>query len=181
MTAEVAQGSLPSAALRPVGAAALPAFRQGGCRGAGMDQGNQTRDDAEPGFSSWLGFWAQFLVLGLLAVIGANFASTDGRPGDYACGLLLSLSAVALGFLRLKHRLDGGVADWAAFLLVDDMKNLALTIPLFAVLGLAGLFVAHAWEGGALHIAGLGLFVASGAIVFLDIKHVFDRISSDAS
>jgi hypothetical protein len=60
------------------------------------------------------------------------------------------------------------------------MKNLALAIPLFAVIGLVGLFVARAWESGAMHAAGLGLFVASGVIIFLDIKHVFDRMNSGA-
>ena len=138
-------------------------------------------DDAERAFWSWLGFWGQFLVLGLLAVIGAFVASADQRPGDYQCGLLLSLAAIALGFLRLKHQLDGGAPGWGNFLLVDDMKGLALVIPLFVVIGLAGLFFAHAWESGAMHAAGVGLFGASGAIVFLDIKNVFDRMDRDAS
>ena len=60
--------------------------------------------------------------------------------------------------------------------LVGDMWNLALVIPLFAVIGLAGLFIAHAWEEGAMHSAGIALFVVSGAIIFLDMKHVFDRM-----
>jgi hypothetical protein len=147
----------------------------------GMDQTGQIPDEAERAFWSWLGFWIQFLILAVLAVIGAFVASDDERPGDYLCGLLLSLAAVALAFLILKHRLDGGGSGWGTFLLVDDMKNLALAIPLFAVIGLAGLFIARAWEIGAMHDAGLGLFVASGVIVFLDIKHVFDRMNSGAS
>ena len=146
-----------------------------------MDQTGRIPDDAERAFLSWLGFWVQFLILAVLAVIGAFVASEDGRPGDYLCGLLLSLTAVALAFLRLKHRLDGGALGWGAFLFVDDMKNLALAIPLFAVIGLVGLFVARAWESGAMHDAGLGLFVASGVIIFLDIKHVFDRVNSGPS
>ena len=146
-----------------------------------MDETGRIPDDAERAFWSWLGFWVQFLILGFLAVIGAFVASEDARPGDYLCGLLLSLAAVALAFLRLKHRLDGGALDWRTFLFVDDMKNLALAIPLFAVTGLAGLFVARAWENGAMHDAGLGLFVASGVIIFLDIKHVFDSMNSGAS
>jgi hypothetical protein len=32
-----------------------------------------------------------------------------------------------------------------------------------------------------MHAAGVGLFVASGVIVFLDIKHVFDRMDSNGS
>jgi hypothetical protein len=147
----------------------------------GMDETGRIPDDAERAFWSWLGFWIQFLILAVLAVIGAFVASEDERPGNYLCGLLLSLGAIALAFLRLKHRLDGGALDWGTFLFVDDMKNLALAIPLFAVIGLAGLFVARAWESGAMHDAGLGLFVASGAIIFLDIKHVFDRMNSGAS
>ncbi len=145
-----------------------------------MDETGVTPEDAESAFWSWLGFWVQFLILGLLALIGAFVASEDAWPGDYQCGLLLSLGAIILAFLRLKHRLDGGASSWVAFLLVDDMKNLALAIPLFTVIGLAGLFIADAWESGAMHAAGIGLFVVSGAIVFLDIKHVFDRMNSGA-
>jgi hypothetical protein len=143
-----------------------------------IDEASRTPGGVGRAFWSWLGFWIQFLILGVLAVIGAFVASEDARPGDYLCGLLLSLGALALAFLRLKHRLDGGALDWGAFLLVDDMKNLALAIPLFAVIGLAGLFIAHAWEYGSMHAAGIGLFVASGAIIFLDIKRVFDRMNS---
>ena len=146
-----------------------------------MDETGQIPDEAEGAFWSWLGFWVQFLILGVLAVIGAFVASEDERPGDYLCGMLLSLGAIALAFLRLKHRLDGGALGWGSFLFVGDMKNLALVIPLFAVIGLAGLFIARAWESGAMHDAGLGLFVASGAIIFLDIKQVFDRMNSGAS
>ena len=56
------------------------------------------------------------------------------------------------------------------------MWSLALVIPLFTVIGLAGLFIAHAWEDGAMHGAGIALFVVSGAIIFLNMKHVFDRM-----
>jgi hypothetical protein len=149
--------------------------------GVEMNETGARPDDAERAFWSWLGFWGQFLILGLLAVIGAFVASADARPGDYQCGLLLSLGAIALAFLRLKHQLDGGAPGWGSFLLVDDMKNLAFAIPLFVLIGLAGLFTAHSWESGAMHAAGVGLFAASGAIVFLDIKHVFDRMDRDAS
>jgi hypothetical protein len=144
-----------------------------------MDETSRTPDDAEYAFWSWLGFWLQFLILGVLAVVGAIVASRGERPGDYACGMLLGLGVIALAFLRLKHLLDGGASDWGDFLLVDDMRGLAIVIPLFAIIGLAGLFIAHAWEGGAMHAAGVALFIASGAIIFLDLKHVFDRMDSD--
>ena len=148
---------------------------------ADMEQAGRKPEDTGRAFRSWFGFWFQFLVLGVLAVIGAFVASADARPGDYPCGLLLSLGAVALAFLRLQHRLDGKASDWGTFLLVDDMKHLALVIPLFAIIGLLGLFIANAWESGAMHAAGLGLFVVSGVIVFLDIKRVFDRQNSGTS
>jgi hypothetical protein len=145
-----------------------------------MENTGRTPDLAEEAFWSWLAFWVQFLVLGGLAIIGAFVASSDARPGDYRCGMLLSLAAIALAFLRLKHQLDGGAPDWRSFLLVDDMRGLAIVIPLFAIIGLAGLFIAHAWESGSMHAAGIALFIASGAIVFFDIKRVFDRLEAQA-
>jgi hypothetical protein len=139
-----------------------------------MRQTSRSVDTAERVFWSWLGFWLQILLLSVLAIAGAFAASTADRPGDYACGMVLMLASIALAFLRLKHRLDGKAADWGDFLLVGDMRNLALVIPLFTIIGLAGLFIANAWESGAMHTAGIALFIASGAIIFLDMRHVFD-------
>jgi hypothetical protein len=141
-----------------------------------MDGTRHSLDDAGRAFWTWLGFWLEILVLGVLALIGAFAASGADRPGDYACGMVLSLAAIALAFLRLKRQLDGNGSGWGDFLLVGDMWNLALVIPLFTLIGLAGLFIAHAWENGATHTAGIALFIASGAIIFLDMKHVFDRL-----
>jgi len=143
-----------------------------------MDGVRQTPDTAETAFWSWLGFWLEILVLGVLAIIGAFAASAADRPGDYTCGMTLSLAAIVLAFLRLKGRLDGNRSGWADLLLVGDMRNLTLVIPLFMVIGLAGLFIAHAWEEGSMHAAGIALFIVSGAIIFLDMKHVFDRMES---
>jgi hypothetical protein len=125
---------------------------------------------------SWFGFWAEFVGLGLLAILGAFFASRGGAPGDYATGLTLSLAALALAFFRLKRHFDGAPAGWSRFLLVDDMRNLALAILVFTALGLAGLFVAAGSQQGSLHIAGVALFVTSGLVVFLDLKNVFDTL-----
>ena len=143
-----------------------------------MTETPPTPDAAEIAFWSWLGFWLQILVLGVLAISGAFTASAGDRPGDYACGMALGLSAIALAFLRLKQRLDGSASGWSDLLLVGDMWNLAIVIPLFTVIGLAGLFIGHAWEEGAMHAAGIALFIVSGAIIFLDMKHVFDRMES---
>lgn len=117
----------------------------------------------------------EFVLLGVLALVGAFFASANASPGDYACGMTLVLASIALAFLRLKARFDGTAGDWSSALLVDDWANLALIIAVFVLLGLAGLFVAAAHESGGLHIAGLALFVASGIAVFLNLKHVFDN------
>ena len=141
-----------------------------------MLQSNERSDGLGREYWSWFGFWAEFVVLGLLAILGAFFASQGRRPGDYAAGLILSLTAIALAFLRLKLRLDGGPTEWSRSLLVGDMRNLALAIAVFAALGLAGLFIAAGSEEGSLHIAGVALFVTSGLIVFLSLKNVFDTL-----
>jgi hypothetical protein len=112
----------------------------------------------------------------LLAIIGAYFASQGGRHGDYAAGLTLSLTAIALAFFRLKLRLDGMPGDWSRSLLVDDVRNLVLAIAVFTAVGLAGLFVAAGSEQGSLHIAAVALFVTSGLVVFLSLKNVFDNL-----
>jgi hypothetical protein len=134
--------------------------------------------DTEPeiGFGAWLAFWAHLAGLGLLAIGGAWFASAGAGPGDYASGLTLSLAALALAFLRLKYRFDGGAEGWQNFLFVDTLRNLAIVVPLFIAIGLGGLFLAAAWGEGSLHDAGIGLFAASGLAVFLSLKRVFDRL-----
>jgi hypothetical protein len=131
------------------------------------------------GAGSELLAWGEFALLGLLALVGAFYASAAAGPGDYACGMILTLASVALAFLRLKARFDGTHGNWAGALLVNDWANLTLVIVVFVLLGLAGLFVAAAYEHGGLHIAGIALFVASGAVVFLNLKHVFDSYERD--
>ena len=131
---------------------------------------------AEPGYGAWLAFWGGLVILALLAVIGAFFASAAAAPGDEICGLALSLAAIALAFMRLKHRFDGGDPGWAGYLLVDDLLNLVAVVVVFAILALAGLFVAAGFDRGGMHNAGVALFVASGIAVFLSLKHVFDNL-----
>jgi hypothetical protein len=146
--------------------------------GVAMVETSREPEPAERAFWSWLGFWVQFLVLGLCAVLGAFAASKAEAPGNYTAGMLLILGALALGFLRLKQRFDGGPLGWRNFLFFDRMASLTVVIPLFVIIGLAGLFIASAWPYGSLHDGGIALFVASGVMVFLDIKQVFDRINS---
>jgi hypothetical protein len=137
-----------------------------------MNQPDMRSESAE--LCAWTAFWGQLVVLAALAVLGAAFASADNAPGDYACGLTLSLAAIALGFMRVKSRLDGATADRGGSLLVDDTRNLVAVIVIFAILGLAGLLIAAGFDHGGLHDSGVALFAASGLAVFLSMKHVFD-------
>ena len=126
------------------------------------------------GAGAWIIGWGEFVLLAFLAIVGAFFASADASPGDYACGMILMLAAIALAFLRLKARFDGISSNWAGSLLVDDWANLTAVIVVFVILGLVGFFLAAGFEYGGLHNAGLALFVVSGAAIFLNLKHVFD-------
>src|SRR5580658_680767 len=126
---------------------------------------------------AWFKFWAQFVVLGGLAILGLAIAGRDAAPGDDTTGLLLAGGAVALAFLRLKSWFDGTSADWTSFLFVDRPAHLVVVIPLFTVIALAGLFIA-AGSPGSLQDAGVGLFIACGLIIFLSLKRVFDKLDT---
>ena len=65
--------------------------------------------------------WGEIVLLGFLAIVGAFFASANASPGDYACGMILMLAAIALAFLRIKARLDGVSESWAGSLLVERL------------------------------------------------------------
>ena len=142
---------------------------------AAMVESGQKPETAERAFWSWIAFWLQFVILAVCVVLGAFMASGDAEPGDYAVGIVLILSAGGLGFLRLKQSFDQPPAKLGDFLLVDNVAGLTVIIPLFVVVGLAGLFIARAWPGGSLHDAGIALFVFSGLIVFFDIIRVLER------
>jgi hypothetical protein len=131
---------------------------------------------SELGYGRWIAFWGQLIVLAVLAVLGAFYASADEAPGDYACGLTLGLAATALAFLRLKNRFDGAGVGWGGSCLVDDVANLVAVIVVFTIVALAGLLVAAGFEYGGLHDAGVALFATSAVAVFLSIKHVFDNL-----
>jgi hypothetical protein len=130
----------------------------------------------ELGIGAWLAFWVQLVVLGFLAIVGAFFASADAAPGDDVCGLILSVAAVLLAFLRIKRRFDGSPAGWGSFLLVDDTANLVLIVIVFVILGLGGIFVAAAVGEGGLYVGGVALFAVSALAVLLSIKRVFDNL-----
>ena len=126
---------------------------------------------------TWFGFWAQFAVLGALAILGLVIAGGNAEPGDETTGLLLAGGAAALAFMRLRLWFDGGATGWMAFLFVDTPQGLVVVIPLFTVIALGGLFLG-AGTGGSLRDAGIGLFIVSGLIIFLSLKRVFDALDS---
>ena len=130
----------------------------------------------DQGYRTWFGFWLQFVVLGGLAILGL-FVGSDGQPGDYATGLMLTIGAILLAFMRLKSFFDGTSGDWTSFLFVDKPAQLVLVIPLFSVIALGGLFAASG-EPGTLQDAGVALFIVSGLIISLSLKRVFDRLDS---
>jgi len=130
----------------------------------------------DEGLRPWFGFWAQFVVLAVLTILGLYIAS-DGGSGDYATGLMLAVGAILLAFLRLKAHFDGVGDDWTSFLLVDKPAHLVVVIPLFTVIALAGLFMG-AGAPGTLQSAGVALFIVSGLIIFLSLKRVFDKLDS---
>jgi hypothetical protein len=141
------------------------------------DDGAPRRD---PEMRAWLIFWVQLLVLAAIAGFGFAFAAADSGPGDYDVGLGLAIASILLGFLRVKLALDGDARGLGELLLVADMGGLFFVIPVFTVIGFAGLFLAAAWKSGSLYLTGLALFAASALMIFLDIKHVFDRADSES-
>ena len=144
-----------------------------------MDEPDEDGASRNKALRAWLRFWLQLLVLAAVAGFGFAMAAADRGPGDYAVGLGLALAAIALGFVRLKLALDGNARGCGELILVDDRASLAFVIPLFTVIGLAGLMLAALWKSGSPYATGLALFAASAIIVFLNIKHVFDRIDSE--
>jgi hypothetical protein len=148
----------------------------------GPGRRNESEMDCLPGhfdsreYLAWIAFWAQFVLLGFLAIFGAFFASESGQPGAYSCGLWISFAAVALAFMRLKQCFDVWRQDSPAFTLGADMSSLVAVGALFAALVLTGLFLAASKEIGTAHDAGLILFGASGLAVLLNIKRVFYQL-----
>ena len=142
-----------------------------------MDDATPSSNGTAESFGAWFGFWAQYVVLAALAILGLYVAGRGESPGDYATGLLLAVAAIVLAFLRIKAWFDGTSGDWTGFLLVEKPAHLVVVIPLFSVIGLAGL-AAAAGEPGSLHDAGIGLFIACTLVIFLSMKRVFDKLDA---
>jgi hypothetical protein len=131
---------------------------------------------AASGIGVWIAFWAQLAVLAVLAILGAFFASAAFEPGDYACGLILTVAAILLLFLCTKAYFDGNPLFFGDFLLVDDVANLVLAIVVFVALGLAGIVLAASVGAGGLYAGGVALFAVSALAILLSMKRVFDNL-----
>ena len=115
-------------------------------------------------YLAWIAFWAQIIVFGFLAILGAFCASERGEPSAYSGGLWISLAAVALAFMRLKQYFDIRQQDAPPFLFGADMSSLVAVGGLFAALVLTGLLLAANKKIGTAHDAGL---ILSGPAVLL--------------
>src|SRR4051812_14786931 len=86
-----------------------PAARGPGGRRGPVPVPRRPVGSPEPGTAgagAWVLACGEFVLLAFLAIVGAFFASANADPGDYACGMILVLAAIALAFLRLKARFD---------------------------------------------------------------------------
>jgi hypothetical protein len=120
----------------------------------------------------WLapGFVAIALVLAFL--IGLWGASRAIGPASAAVGFgAAGLALVALGW-ELKAYCDGTLK---LSILVDTSEALLLLVGILTLLGLAGLVVAGLSGDPTVEVAGFTLFLVDVGLIFLNVKHYFDR------
>ena len=120
--------------------------------------------------------WALLLGFGLL---GLGAASSAGDSVDAARDLGVFVVVVLLFFWEIKRHFDGAPALGFSDLAVEDPLSLAVGVPLFTVLGVAGLFMASAAETVSGYYAGLGLAAGALGMVFLNLKTRFDAVERD--
>lgn len=116
-----------------------------------------------------IGLWG---VIAVLALFGAADASTNGT---YICALLAALGSILMVLANVKRYLDGYAPRILPDVLVSRFESLMLLIPVMAVFGVAGLFLAAGSHSGGVYTAGLGMFVAACLTIFLSVKNCFDR------
>lgn len=120
--------------------------------------------------------WALLLGFGLL---GLGAASSAGDSIDSARDLGVFVVVVLLFFWEVKRHYDGAPPLGFRDLAVEDPLSLAIGIPLFAILGLVGLFMASGAETISGYCAGLGLAAGAIAMVFVNLKSRFDAAERD--
>jgi hypothetical protein len=113
-------------------------------------------------------------VLAAGTMLGLVTASEAQDSQTYAAGMALAaLTLLALGW-GWRNYLDGRDSGLPVSVLVERTGALLLLIAALAALALGGLFLA-AYGTGAAPDVGYGLFGASLAMIFLELKHYFDR------
>jgi hypothetical protein len=120
--------------------------------------------------------WALLLGFGLL---GLGAASSADDSIDSARDLGVFVVVVLLFFWEVKRHYDGAPPLGFRDLAVEDPLSLAIGIPLFALLGLIGLFISSAAETISGYYAGLGLAAGATAMVFVNLKSRFDAAERD--
>jgi hypothetical protein len=116
------------------------------------------------------GFVGIALIFGFL--MGLWGASRAVEPGSAAVGFgAAALALVALGW-ELKAYCDGSIE---LSLLVDTSEALLLLVGVLSLLGVAGLVVAGLSADPTVEVAGFTLFLIDVGLIFLNVKHYFDR------
>jgi hypothetical protein len=113
-------------------------------------------------------------ALAASAVFGLITAS-DAQDGEtYATGLALAaLALLALGW-GWRNYFGGHDSGLPVPVLVERTDALLVLIAALAALALGGLFLA-AYGTGDTPAVGYGLFGANLAMIFLELRHYFDR------
>jgi hypothetical protein len=120
----------------------------------------------------WLAPGFVAIALALAFLIGLWGASRAIGPGSAAIGFgAAGLALVAFGW-ELKAYCDGTLK---LSILVDTSEALLLLVGILTLLGLAGLVVAGLSADPTVEVAGFTLFLIDAALIFLNVKHYFDK------
>jgi hypothetical protein len=120
----------------------------------------------------WLAPGLAGVALVLAFLIGLWGASRAVDAGSEAVGFgTAALALLALGW-ELKAYCDGTIK---LSLLVDTSEALLLLVGVLTLLGVAGLVVAGLSADPTVEVAGFTLFLIDVGLIFLNVKHYFDR------
>lgn len=126
----------------------------------------------------WLapGFVAIALMLAFLVSLWG--ASRAVGPGSEAIGFgAAALALLALGW-ELKAYCDGTLK---LSILVETSEALLLLVGVLTFLGVAGLVVAGLSADPTVEVSGFTLFLIDVGLIFLNVKHYFDRRDARAA
>lgn len=120
----------------------------------------------------WVGPGVVGVVLVGVFFLGLWAASRATAPGSHAIGFAAAgLAVIALGW-ELKACYDGTLKLSP---LVDTAEALVLLVGILAFLGVAGLVLAATNRDLTVASSGFTFFLLGVALIFLNVKHYFDR------